>query len=47
MKNIVSYVEYLSACVNAITKGFKECLNHWPVDSPFAQNKNSTNERKE
>lgn len=34
MKKIVDYVEFLTACINAISKGIKVCFDNWPVNNP-------------
>jgi hypothetical protein len=32
---IVKVIEYLAACLNAITKGFSVTAQNWPASSPF------------
>ena len=36
MKQVLEYVDYFTACVNAISKGVKTALAAWPSDSPFS-----------
>lgn len=36
MKKVFEIVEYITSCVNAISKGFKTALDHWPANNPFA-----------
>lgn len=42
MKTVLAWVEYITACLNAITKGLKTVTDSWPVDSPFSDT-NKTN----
>lgn len=35
MKKVFEIVEYITACVNAVSKGFKIVVDHWPTDNPF------------
>ena len=35
MKKILEYVDYFTACLNAVTKGVKTCIQSWPPVSPF------------
>jgi hypothetical protein len=36
MKKILEYVEFITACANAITKGFKTVSENWPTTNPFS-----------
>jgi hypothetical protein len=49
MKKVLEYIEYLTACANAISKGAKICLDSWPANSPFSNvsNKDTGHEFKE
>jgi hypothetical protein len=35
MKQIIDVVEYITSCVNAISKGFKVVADSWPDNNPF------------
>jgi hypothetical protein len=35
MKKVFEVVEYITGCVNAISKGFKIVADHWPSHNPF------------
>lgn len=35
MKTILSYIEFITGCVNAISKGFKTAADSWPTNNPF------------
>lgn len=36
MNKVFEIVTYITACVNAISKGFKVALDNWPDNNPFA-----------
>lgn len=40
MKKVLEFIEYFTACANAITKGAKVCFDNWPVNSPFYSESN-------
>lgn len=35
MNKIFEIVEYITSCVNAVSKGFKVVADNWPVNNPF------------
>jgi hypothetical protein len=35
MKWILEVIEYLTGCMNAISKGAKIIITDWPVNNPF------------
>ena len=37
MRKILAYIEFISACVNAISKGAKTTADNWPTDNPFSR----------
>lgn len=36
MKTVLRYVNYITACVNAISKGISTVADSWPTDNPFS-----------
>lgn len=41
MKRVLEFIDYFTAAANAISKGCKVIVDHWPVNSPFGNRPNS------
>jgi len=40
MKRVIEFIDYFTAIANAISKGCKVVIDHWPSDSPFSNGSN-------
>lgn len=41
MKRVLEFIDYFTAAANAISKGCKVIVDHWPVNSPFGNRTDS------